>query len=257
MFLTTFFLSLSFSTYYIHTKNLDDVLEMQISKKEIYSQNKNTNNDKDQISKIIKHVFPFFNARDFTKYVTVSTFFHKSIQKYLEQNVKFGIINFTKQLEKYNPKIEYLDEREIQITKSNTNPIEKLNIEINFERENFYFPFYIKSSIPICSTDLDVDFFLNLIIGQYIEIEEIVFNPKKDQIFFYYPSLKIENFQIMSWLHFVLKGNSDFVLSYVIETQDSGTDLLHQIKSIDRCLCVCLLIFVSILLLLLVLTTYF
>jgi hypothetical protein len=185
--------------------------------------------------------------------MTVSTFFHKSIQKYLEQNVKFGIINFTKQLGKYNPKIEYLAEKEIQITIKNTNLIEKLNIELDFERENFYFPFCIKSSIPVCSTYLDTDFFPIEI--QYIEIQEITFNPRKNQIFFYYPSLKVENFQIMSWLHFVLKGNSDFVLSYVIETQDSGTDLLHQIKSIDRCLCVCLLSFVSILLLLLVLTT--
>jgi len=115
-------------------------------------------------------VCPFLTARDLKQCIVVSKNFNKTITTYLEiHSVNFGLIDFTKQLEKYKPTIEQISDEEKIITIQNLNPNEKKRIILDFTRENFYFPFTLEFSKPL----LFLVSFLNqeLFFSQYCALD--------------------------------------------------------------------------------------
>jgi len=119
---------------------------------------------------MFKLVCPFLTAPDVKQCIVVSKNFNKIITKYLEMHsVNFGLIDFTKQLEKYKPTIEQISDEEKIITIQNLNPNEKKRIILDFTRENFYFPFTLEFSKPL----LFLVSFLNqeLFFSQYCALD--------------------------------------------------------------------------------------
>jgi len=96
-------------------------------------------------------ICPFLTARDLKHCICVSKKFNQTITAYLEIRtpyLNFGLIDFTKKLEKYQPTIEQISDEEKIITIQNPNFNEKRKIILDINREHFYFPFILEFSEP-------------------------------------------------------------------------------------------------------------
>ena len=188
---------------------------------------------------IIKHICGFLTARDLNHCIVVSKKFNKCITTYLETYPPFfGLIDFTKQLEKYRPEIEEIDDQEKIIKIQNPNPNEATEIEFNINRENFYFPFTLEfSKIPNLMNINNIT-----VRPQNLEklfrkdLKKITFNPRAKKIFFQNCLFDSINFKSISTIKFILKSsiqeieNSVVTFKYKMEEEKAMNLLLKELK---------------------------
>jgi hypothetical protein len=193
----------------------------------------NNTGKKPEYTIIIKHICTFLTARDLNHCIAVSKNFNACITTYLETYTPyFGIIDFTKQLEKYRPEIEQISDQEKIVTVQNPNPNEETEIMFHIHRENFYFPFTLEfSQIPILLNSKNGE--LTLFNRYTIDFKKLTFSPRTNTIFVH--SLESVKFKSISKIKFKLSPvqeieNSVVTFKYKVEDQKCINDLQKCIK---------------------------
>jgi len=206
------------------------------------------NNKKLKQCAIVKHICPLLTAQDLNHCIFVSKNFNKCITTYLETYTPyFGLIDFTKQLEKYIPEIEQIGDKEKNIIVQNPNPNETKDIQFDIIREHFYFPFTLEfSRIPI-SMNINNRTICHGIINNKVGMK-ITFSPRTKNIL--YQLFGSINFESISTIKFKLnpsvQDNENSIVSfkYKMEEQESVNRYIKEIKCKKRFLnAIVLLIF--------------
>jgi len=185
--------------------------EVQVHIKEYNTTNMTKTTKKSKYASI-KYVCPFLSARDLNYCIVVSKNFNKCITTYLETYTPyFGLVDFTKELEKYRPEIEQISDQEKIITIQNPNPFVEAEIMFDIKRDHFYFPFTLEfSKLPIKlninnNTVNSQTPFSKLFIRE--SANKVTFSPRTNTIFYFL--LNSINFNSISKIQFKLSGGDE------------------------------------------------